>query len=412
MSLLYFHNSTKKKTGNTTQQNSRYQRILKRQKKICSSTVLNPDDTNESFTIQTSQVHTNDIFLTCDVSTQVGFELINTNQFLFECSFSGENNVSTQITSQHCITSNKFQNKLINKCDKSCGPESINTSSCLSCDKFHGYYSIKNENSLKDLTGTTFKVFDMLCSMIPQVCNSSIDNRNKLLIFLIKIKHGLSFAAVSVLFNIHRTTVSRIFVKCLEVLSLKTKNFIFWPSKNTIKETLPNAFLKNYPNTRCIIDCTEIKVQQPPTIEQRVYMYSHYEGCYTVKFLTAITLIGAVSFVSKCYGGRSSDTFITNDCGILFNLEPGDQVLSDKGFPGIKTNIENQNAILVMPPILHNGRFTEEEVLETQSIASVRIHVERFFARLKMHGILNKIPIELLPYIDDIIHMCCVLTNL
>lgn len=137
-------------------------------------------------------------------------------------------------------------------------------------------------------------------------------------------------------------------------------------------------------------------------------MYSYYKGCYTVKFLKN----GDVSFISKCYGGRSSDTFITNDCGFLFNLEPGDQVLSDKGFPGIKNNVENQNAILVMPPILHNGKFTEEEVLETHSIASVRIHVERFFARLKVHEILNKVPIELLPYIDEIVQMCCVLTNL
>lgn len=141
-------------------------------------------------------------------------------------------------------------------------------------------------------------------------------------------------------------------------------------------------------------------------------MYSYYKGCYTVKFLAAITPNGAVSFISKCYGGRSSDTLITNDCGFLFNLEPGDQVLSDKGFPGIKNNVENQNAILVMPPILHNGKFTEEEVLETHSIASVRIHVERFFARLKVHEILNKVPIELLPYIDGIVQMCCVLTNL
>lgn len=70
----------------------------------------------------------------------------------------------------------------------------------------------------------------------------------------------------------------------------------------------------------------------------------------------------------------------------------------DKGFPEIKTNVENQNAILVMPPILHHGKFTEE-VLETHCIVSVRIHVERFFARLNVHGILNKVPIELLPYI-------------
>jgi len=55
-----------------------------------------------------------------------------------------------------------------------------------------------------------------------------------------------------------------------------------------------------------------------------------------------------------------------------------------------------------MPPILHNGRFSETEILETYSIASVRIHIERVFARMKMYGI----------HVDDIAHICCVLTNL
>ncbi|CAI6359155.1 unnamed protein product [Macrosiphum euphorbiae] len=78
------------------------------------------------------------------------------------------------------------------------------------------------------------------------------------------------------------------------------------------------------------------------------------------------------------YGGRSSDSFITNDSGFLSILEPGDQILADKGFPGIKTNCENNNTILVMPPILHNGRLTEQEVLVTYSIANIRIHRKVF----------------------------------
>lgn len=65
-----------------------------------------------------------------------------------------------------------------------------------------------------------------------------------------------------------------------------------------------------------------------------------------------------------------------------------------------------------MPPILHHGRFTEDEVIETHTVASVRIHIERVFARLKTYGVLNKISIDLLPVADEIIHICCVLTNL
>lgn len=50
-------------------------------------------------------------------------------------------------------------------------------------------------------------------------------------------------------------------------------------------------------------------------------MYSRYKGSYTVKFLVAITPNGMISFVSKCYDGRSSDSFITNDSGFLALLD-------------------------------------------------------------------------------------------
>lgn len=86
--------------------------------------------------------------------------------------------------------------------------------------------------------------------------------------------------------------------------------------------------------------------------------------------------------------------------------------MADKGFPGIKTNCDHQNSILIMPPFLCNAKFTESEVLETYNIASVRIHIERLFARVKTFGILNKVTIDLLPYIDNIVHMCCVTTNM
>jgi len=150
-------------------------------------------------------------------------------------------------------------------------------------------------------------------------------------------------------------------------------------------------------------------VEQPNTVEQRVYLYSRYKGGYTITFLVAITPNGMVSFVSKCYDGRSSDSFITNDCGFLSLLEPGDEVIADKGFPGIKTNCDQQNAILIMPPFLYNAKFTESEVLETYNIASVRIHIDRLFARVKTFGILNKVTIHLFVHTLTILSICAVL---
>ncbi|KAF0698440.1 Uncharacterized protein FWK35_00035599 [Aphis craccivora] len=223
--------------------------------------------------------------------------------------------VSTQVTFENSVNKNFLLQSSVQY--KSCSPDSLQVDSYLSCNKFHGFDCIKDEKQLKDLTGVTFKVFNLLISFL------SDSNKN-----LLDIKN---------------------------VLCSKTKNFIFWPDKYSITQTLPNSFKINYPNCRYIIDCTEIKVEQPSTVEQCVYLYSSYKSYYTVKTLVAGTANGMITFLSECYGGRTSDSFLTND---------------SLGFWKI------------MPPIPHNCRFSEE-VLETYSVASVRIHIERGFARLK-----------------------------
>lgn len=105
-----------------------------------------------------------------------------------------------------------------------------------------------------------------------------------------------------------------------------------------------------------------------------------------------------MSFVSKCYERHAGDCFITNDCGIIDLIEPGDVVLADKGFPTIRTQcqIENKNAVFVMPSFLHNPhfQFSAEEVEETYNIASVRIHIERIMQRIKDFYIFSKVPLS------------------
>lgn len=340
------------------------------------------------------------------VSTQVAFDFYGTENFTFECTFT---KTDCNVMTQACLPvtyNNTFQKP--NTVDISCGPDI----SFVNLNYFSGFHSISNEMQLKDLTGTTFKIFNLLLTLIPDSSNSSVTKENRLLIFLLKIKLGITYSAISILFNINRTTVTRIFYIILHFLANHTKHFIFRPNKRTVINTLLKAFKQNYPNCRCIIDCTEIKTEQPSTVEQRVYMFSRYKNAYTVKVLVAINPSGFICFLSKSYGGRTSDSFITNDSGFLSKLEPGDEVLADKGFPGIKVALEGSKSILVVPPILHNGHFSEDEVFETYTVASVCIHVEWVFAKLKTYLIFNKITAYLLPYVDEVIHICCVLTNL
>lgn len=91
-------------------------------------------------------------------------------------------------------------------------------------------------------------------------------------------------------------------------------------------------------------------------------------------------------------------------------IEPNDLVLADKGFLQIQSELGKRNAALVIPPFAVNPQFSDEEV-EGYSITSVRIHVERAIQRVKLSKILNHISIDLLPYIDAIMHTCCIIAN-
>lgn len=225
-----FPETYKKLKSNCIQQSNRYKRFCNRNIAQSTVTQLNP---NEREAID----NTIDYLAKCDVGVQVSLDATNIKEFSFESSFINNNCCSTSITTPNDFIINQRKNSK----NVSCGPNSESFNSCLNCDKFHGYESIiNNENSIKDLTGCSNAVFDLLFKMLPDAnINSSLKNHNQLLLFLMKIKLGITFSALGVLFNIHRTTVSRIFFNLLSILCHKTKNFIFWPIKDTILETLP-----------------------------------------------------------------------------------------------------------------------------------------------------------------------------
>ncbi|KAF4530605.1 hypothetical protein B566_EDAN018697 [Ephemera danica] len=283
------------------------------------------------------------------------------------------------------------------------------------CDKgFHGMLSIIEDQELIDLTGVTTRVFNLLLDLLPSnVTRKKINLQDRLLIFLMKMKHGLTYSALAVLFGIHRTSASYIFKETLHQLCYRTeRDYVPWPSRQEVDYNMPEEFKKKYPKVRVIIDCFEVPVEMPKKIEHRNLLYSHYKGGYRDKFLVGITPDGLISYKSKAYGGRSSDSGITVDCGLCDLLEPGDDVMADKGFPGITTTFGEQQIVVIMPPFNHEGGFTTDEIEQTYSIASVRIHVERAIERIKNYNILRFITHDLQPLIDDIMHMACVLVNL
>ena len=155
-----------------------------------------------------------------------------------------------------------------------------------------------------------------------------------------------------------------------------------FPPWHIVKKYMPDIFKKDYPNTRIIIDATEFPIEQPSSLITQSCTFSAYKNRNTVKVLIGITPSGAISFVSQCYEGSVSDRKLVELSGLLEKLEPGDEIMADKGF------------------------------LLTKKIAHLRIHVERSIGRIKEFHILQGVlPATLWDSINQVVYVCCMLTN-
>ena len=131
--------------------------------------------------------------------------------------------------------------------------------------------------------------------------------KNEFLLILCQLHLHLLEEDLAFRFSISQTSVSRIFSTWINFLYFKIKEVTIWPPKSQVNHYMPKSFKESYPNTRCIIDATEIFIQQPSSPTAQQLTYSTYKNHNTLKALIGITPSGAISFISKLYGGCISD---------------------------------------------------------------------------------------------------------
>jgi len=183
------------------------------------------------------------------------------------------------------------------------------------------------------------------------------------------------------------------------------------PTREQLLTFIPPKFA-NYPNCRFIIDCTEIFIERASSLTAQNLTFSNYKHHNTLKFLISITPTGAINFVSKAWGGRASDRFITEHSGFLDLVQHGDFVLADKGFT-IGDLLAKRGAYLDIPDFLLQKQFTKDQIDHTKRLAEVRIYVEQAIGRVKCFHILDPvIPLSLNKSIEAIFRVCCFLANL
>lgn len=165
-------------------------------------------------------------------------------------------------------------------------------------------------------------------------------------------------------------------------------------------------------------------MERPVSFQARAQTYSHYKKHNTVKVLIAITPFGTISFISRCWGGRVSDKYLTQRSGFLPLLEPGDTVMADRGFD-VEEDLSIYGAKLAIPASTRGkSQLSQKDVQCSQRLSKVRIHVERIIGLLKskyMYTILKgTLPVTLVKHkgdtdfsnVDKIVTVCSALTNL
>lgn len=243
-------------------------------------------------------------------------------------------------------------------------------------------------------------------------------------IVLTRLRLNLSFRYLSYQFNVAAPTISKHFHKFLLAMYKKLKSLVYWPTRESIKKTTPLSFQSSFGDSIVVIlDCFEIFIEKPATQKALAQCYSQYKHAYTIKYLVGITPQGFISFISKGYGGRSSDKFVTESSGLLDKLNIGDVVMTDRGFL-IEEELLHRGVELRIPAFTKGKKQLHPRDIEnTRNIANVRIHVERVIGQLRQKfTILHqyKFPISLIKkkaghnvsVIDQIVSVCSALSNL
>ena len=116
-----------------------------------------------------------------------------------------------------------------------------------------------------------------------------LSNEQELLMTLMKLRLGLLTDDLAFRFQVSSTRVSQIFITWIRILSRELSCLIIWPSRGQIHKTLPHYYKRFYPKVRTIIDCIEVFVETPSSLEVQSFLWSEYKKRCIFTFLIAIT---------------------------------------------------------------------------------------------------------------------------
>ena len=95
----------------------------------------------------------------------------------------------------------------------------------------------------------------------------SLKLKQEFLLTMIKIRTGILLQDLAFHFQIFLGLVSNIFTTWVKFLSKELEWIITWPNRNIIKRNLPTIFREYYPKCCVIIDCPELFIEKPSSLD-------------------------------------------------------------------------------------------------------------------------------------------------
>ncbi|KAM3603318.1 uncharacterized protein V6R79_020287 [Siganus canaliculatus] len=231
---------------------------------------------------------------------------------------------------------------------------------------------------------------------------------DELFLFLMFLSLGLKEKDLGERFNIHQSTVSRTIKTWADFLYTLLGAVGIWMSSNAIRASMPSVFSK-YSDTQVIVDCTELRCQLPSCLLIQSEMCSNYKSHATLKGLIGISPHGAVTFISSLYSGSVSDKELFRESGIIPLLDKDMAVMVNKE---LKIDDLVPCNVYRLPFLCQTPQLCHEEVLLTQDIADLRIHVERTIRRIKENKLFDSvIPLSIAGSINQLFVVACLLFN-
>ncbi|KAI3355224.1 hypothetical protein L3Q82_018087 [Scortum barcoo] len=230
-------------------------------------------------------------------------------------------------------------------------------------------------------------------------------------LYCCRVAAGLKEKVLADIFQVSVSMVYCVVITWANYLYLLLGSLPIWMSRQQVKSTMPLAFRQYSPDVRVIVDFMEVRCQSQSPLTLQSEVSSSYGNAKTFKGLIGIAPCGAVIFVSSLYVGLISDQELTEQCGILDLLEPGDGCMADKGF-SLDNMLTDRGAILITPPFKSTAQFNHDNAPRAQAAAGLQILVERAIRRVKEYHIWDSIlPPTLFGTVNQLWTSCCLMTN-